>query len=90
MRGEEGEGRNGERRKRVSVAGEWVYLRSSQSGPSRVPHWKPCTILSLTVPSSDLSTSVGRVSSTRMFGPVVSGPKAQILRAANKSQSYLV
>ena len=35
-------------------------------------------------------TSEGRVSSTRMFGPVFSGPKAQIERAASRSQSYLV
>lgn len=35
-------------------------------------------------------TSEGRVSSTRMFGPVASGPKAQMERAASKSQSYLV
>lgn len=30
------------------------------------------------------------MSSTRMFGPVASGPKAQMERAASKSQSYLV
>lgn len=35
-------------------------------------------------------TSEGSVSSTRMFGPVVSGPKAQMDLAASKSQSYLV
>lgn len=35
-----------------------------------------------------LSTSDGRVSSTKIFGPVESGPKAQIERAASKSQSY--
>ena len=35
-------------------------------------------------------TSEGRVSSTRMFGPVVSGPKAQIDLAASRSQSYFV
>ena len=35
-------------------------------------------------------TSEGRVSSTRMLGPVLSGPKAQMDRAASKSQSYLV
>ena len=35
-------------------------------------------------------TSDGRVSSTRMLGPVFSGPKAQMERAASKSQSYLV
>lgn len=35
-------------------------------------------------------TSEGSVSSTRMFGPVASGPKAQMERAASKSQSYLV
>lgn len=36
-----------------------------------------------------LSTSDGNVSSTRILGPVVSGPNAQIERAASKSQSYL-
>lgn len=35
-------------------------------------------------------TSEGSVSSTRMFGPVVSGPNAQIDRAASRSQSYFV
>lgn len=35
-----------------------------------------------------LSTSDGSVSSTKILGPVVSGPKAQMERAANKSQSY--
>lgn len=30
------------------------------------------------------------MSSTRMFGPVASGPKAQMERAASKSQSYFV
>lgn len=35
-------------------------------------------------------TSEGRVSSTRMLGPVASGPKAQMERAASRSQSYLV
>ena len=35
-------------------------------------------------------TSDGRVSSTRMLGPVLSGPKAQMDRAASKSQSYLL
>lgn len=37
-----------------------------------------------------LRTSEGRVSSTRMLGPVASGPKAQMERAASRSQSYLV
>jgi len=36
-----------------------------------------------------LSTSDGKVSSTRILGPVVSGPKAHMERAASKSQSYL-
>lgn len=45
---------------------------------------------SFTVPNNVLSTSVGSVSSTRMFGPERSGPNAQMLRAANKSHSYLV
>ena len=35
-------------------------------------------------------TSDGSVSSTKMLGPVASGPKAQIDRAAKRSQSYLV
>lgn len=38
----------------------------------------------------DRLTSDGSVSSTRMFGPVVSGPKAQMDLAASRSQSYLV
>lgn len=46
-------------------------------------------MLSFTDDKSDLSTSDGRVSSTRILGPVASGPKAQMERAANKSQSYL-
>lgn len=33
--------------------------------------------------------SLGRVSSTRMLGPSISGPNAQIDRAARRSQSYL-
>lgn len=36
------------------------------------------------------STSEGNVSSTRIFGPVASGPKAQMERAASRSQSYFV
>lgn len=43
----------------------------------------------MALPDSEL-TSEGRVSSTRMFGPVVSGPKAQMDRAASRSQSYFV
>lgn len=35
-------------------------------------------------------TSEGNVSSTRMLGPVASGPKAQMERAASRSQSYFV
>lgn len=35
-------------------------------------------------------TSEGSVSSTRILGPELSGPNAQIERAASKSQSYLV
>lgn len=31
-------------------------LRSSHKGPSRVPHWKPCTMLSFTEPRRALST----------------------------------
>lgn len=65
-------------------------IGSSHNGPSRVPHWKPWTIESLTELSNPLSTSEGNVSSTKMFGPVESGPKAQIERAASKSQSYFV
>ena len=41
-------------------------------------------------PHQSCGTSEGRVSSTRMFGPVASGPKAQMERAASRSQSYLV
>ena len=37
-----------------------------------------------------MSTSDGNVSSTKMLGPELSGPNAQIERAASKSQSYLV
>lgn len=40
--------------------------------------------------NSVLSTSDGKVSSTRILGPVASGPNAHMLRAANKSQSYFV
>lgn len=47
------------------------------------------TMESLTELSSVLSTSEGNVSSTRILGPVISGPNAQIERAASKSQSYL-
>ena len=94
--------------------------RSSQSGPSLVPHWNPWTMESFTEANKPLSTwgtdctgefrytlfspspflslslslshftSEGRVSSTRMLGPVLSGPKAQMERAARRSQSYLV
>lgn len=63
-------------------------VRSSQMGPSRVPHWKPCLMCSLTVASSFLSTSPGNVSSTKMFGPLSSGPKAQMDLAARRSQPY--
>lgn len=38
----------------------WENLRSSHRGPSLVPHWKPWTMLSLTDPSSALSTYKGR------------------------------
>uniref|UniRef100_A0A6B0UUZ3 Uncharacterized protein n=1 Tax=Ixodes ricinus TaxID=34613 RepID=A0A6B0UUZ3_IXORI len=65
-------------------------MGSSQSGPSRVAHWKPWMMLSFTMLSSPLSTSEGRVSSTKMLGPVASGPKAQMERAARRSQSYFV
>mmetsp|Transcript_1983 Transcript_1983/g.4026 ORF Transcript_1983/g.4026 Transcript_1983/m.4026 type:complete len:292 (-) Transcript_1983:1689-2564(-) len=67
-----------------------LRMGSSQSGPSRVPHWKPCTTESLTVASSCLSTSEGSVSSTSTFGPLLSGPKAHTLLAASTSQSYLL
>lgn len=40
--------------------------------------------------ASSQLTSEGNVSSTRMLGPVASGPKAQIERAASRSQSYFV
>lgn len=39
-----------------SIWKEEMNLRSSQRGPSLVPHWKPWTMLSLTEPSSALST----------------------------------
>lgn len=64
--------------------------RSSQSDPSRLAHWNPCTIESLTEDNSVLLTSDGSVSSTKIFGPFISGPKAHIDLAASKSQSYLV
>mmetsp|Transcript_2622 Transcript_2622/g.10944 ORF Transcript_2622/g.10944 Transcript_2622/m.10944 type:complete len:330 (+) Transcript_2622:745-1734(+) len=64
-------------------------MGSSHSGPSRVPHWNPCTTLSLTAPSRALSTSPGRVSSSKTFAPNASGPKAHTERAARMSQSYL-
>lgn len=48
-----------------------------------------CIIESFTVPNNDLLTSDGSVSSTRILGPVESGPNAQIERAASRSQSYL-
>ena len=64
-------------------------MGSSHSGPSRVPHWNPCTMLSLTAPSSALSTSPGRVSSSKTLAPpLASGPKAHTERAARMSQSY--
>lgn len=66
------------------------YLRSSHNGPSLVAHWKPWMMESFTVFNKLLSTSEGRVSSTRILGPELSGPNAQIERAASKSQSYLV
>lgn len=50
-----------------------------------------CSFLPLSYEAtSRLRTSEGRVSSTRMLGPVASGPKAQMERAASRSQSYLV
>mmetsp|Transcript_8417 Transcript_8417/g.25292 ORF Transcript_8417/g.25292 Transcript_8417/m.25292 type:complete len:297 (+) Transcript_8417:599-1489(+) len=71
-------------------------MGSSHSGPSRQPHWKPCTMESLAAPSRRLSTSDGSVSSRSTFAqpapdggaPTASGPKAQMLRAASRSQSY--
>mmetsp|Transcript_40337 Transcript_40337/g.95845 ORF Transcript_40337/g.95845 Transcript_40337/m.95845 type:complete len:243 (+) Transcript_40337:982-1710(+) len=67
-----------------------LRIGSSHNGPSRVPHWKPWTTLSLIVASSCLSTSEGSVSSTSTFGPLASGPKAHTERAASTSQSYLL
>mmetsp|Transcript_43904 Transcript_43904/g.104404 ORF Transcript_43904/g.104404 Transcript_43904/m.104404 type:complete len:277 (+) Transcript_43904:472-1302(+) len=67
-----------------------LRIGSSHSGPSRVPHWKPWTTESLIELRSCLSTSDGRVSSTRTLGPLTSGPKAQTERAASTSQSYLL
>ena len=51
-------------------------------------HLIPWTTESRTEESRALSTSEGRVSSRRMLGPFWEGPKAQIERAANRSQSY--
>mmetsp|Transcript_5000 Transcript_5000/g.12762 ORF Transcript_5000/g.12762 Transcript_5000/m.12762 type:complete len:249 (+) Transcript_5000:554-1300(+) len=65
-----------------------LRMGSSHRGPSLVPHWNPCTTLSLMCPRSCLSTSLGRVSSTSTLGPLASGPKAHTLRAASTSQSY--
>mmetsp|Transcript_37638 Transcript_37638/g.117693 ORF Transcript_37638/g.117693 Transcript_37638/m.117693 type:complete len:232 (-) Transcript_37638:1562-2257(-) len=45
-------------------------------------------VLSFTVLSSDLSTSEASVSSRSTLGPLISGPNAQTLRAARRSQSY--
>mmetsp|Transcript_20010 Transcript_20010/g.60456 ORF Transcript_20010/g.60456 Transcript_20010/m.60456 type:complete len:208 (-) Transcript_20010:2063-2686(-) len=65
-----------------------LRIGSSHSGPSRVPHWKPWTMESFTAFSRLLSTSDDSVSSTRMFAPWRSGPKAQMERAARRSHSY--
>ena len=91
-------------------------IGSSHRGPSRLPHWKPCSSQDFAVSpymyqtgpatskcyditwttdsrialSRDLSTSDGSVSSNRIFGPCVSGPNAQMDRAASTSQSYLL
>lgn len=43
---------------------------------------------SFTVPSSFLSTCEGSVSSSKMFGPLSSGPKAHIDRDASRSHWY--
>ena len=58
------------------------------SQANRAAHWKPWTMESLMVPRRRLSTSEGSVSSTRMLGPVVVGPNAQMEREASTSQSY--
>mmetsp|Transcript_27381 Transcript_27381/g.93457 ORF Transcript_27381/g.93457 Transcript_27381/m.93457 type:complete len:380 (-) Transcript_27381:1445-2584(-) len=63
-------------------------MGSSHSGPSRAPHWKPCTTLSRTAASSDLSVSPARVSSMSRFGPCRDGPKAHTLRLAIRSHPY--
>ena len=44
-------------------------IGSSHKGPSRVPHWKPWTMESFTEPKRPLSTSDGKVSSTKILGP---------------------
>lgn len=42
-------------------------LRSSHKGPSRVPHWKPCTMLSFTEPRRALSTYNTQRKENRLF-----------------------
>lgn len=57
----------------------------------RILFRQQAVFLSVIYPLPSLSlTSEGSVSSTRMFGPVVSGPKAQMDLAASRSQSYFV
>src|ERR1700760_3899868 len=65
-----------------------LRMGSSQRGPSRVPHEKPCLMLSCTDFNSFLSVVEGKVSSHKMLGPISSGPNAQIDRAASLSHSY--
>src|SRR3546814_378435 len=55
-----------------------LRIGSSHNGPSRQPHWNPCTIEFLTSNNSCLSTSDGNVSSSNKFGPCASGPNAQM------------
>lgn len=53
-----------------------AWQASSHSGPSRVPHWKPWTMLSRQLESSVLSTSAASVSSSRMLAPLLLGAGA--------------
>jgi hypothetical protein len=59
---------------------------SSHRGPSRVAHAKPWRRVSRAARRAlGSATSDGSVSFCRMFGPVSSGPKAQMLRLASRS-----
>merc|ERR1719191_600606 len=62
-----------------------LLMFSSQSTPSLLAHWKPATTESLI----SLRYWTPLVQSTRMLGPLVSGPKHQIFLASVTSYSYL-